>query len=144
MKKFWITVLALFAVTSAVIAAQTGGKIAIDELNHDFGKVPYGDKVSHAFVVTNVGLEPLRITKVDVDCGCTKALKGDSEIAPKGKSEIIVEFDTEGERSGKKEKSVYVYSSDPTAPKHGVKLTLLAEVVRIEQQLRREVLHRSE
>ncbi len=130
MRQFWITVSALFAICSVVIAAQTGGKISIDKQSHDFGKVRYGDKVSHAFVVTNTGNEPLRITKVDVDCGCTKALKGDSEIAPKGKSEIIVEFDTEGERSGKKEKNVHVYSSDPTAPEHGVKLTLLAEVVR--------------
>lgn len=120
--------LALMVMLPSLGSAQVGGKIAFDKESHDFGKVLYGEKATHTFVVTNLGEEVLRITKVDVDCGCTKALKGDTDIAPKGKSEITVEFDTEGERSGKKEKSVFVSSTDPSRPT--VKLSLVSHVVR--------------
>lgn len=120
--------LALMVMLPSLGSAQAGGKIAFDKESHDFGKVLYGEKATHTFVVTNLGEEVLRITKVDVDCGCTKALKGDTDIAPKGKSEITVEFDTEGERSGKKEKSVFVSSTDPSRPT--VKLSLVSHVVR--------------
>ncbi|MBI5250370.1 MAG: DUF1573 domain-containing protein [Desulfomonile tiedjei] len=123
-----IAVLVFFAAFPSFGAAGASGKISFDKENHDFGKVLYGKKVGHTFVVSNLGDGPLQITKVDVDCGCAKAIKGDPEIAPKGKSEIAVEFDTEGQRSGKKEKSVYVHSSDPTRPM--VKLSLVSEVVR--------------
>jgi hypothetical protein len=130
MKATCLVILALSLLCSAAVPSQAAGKLVVDNRTHNFGKVFYGDKVSHTFVVKNVGKEPLHIKKVDVDCGCTKAVKGDSEIAPDGKTEIVVEFDTEGERSGKIEKSVYIHSSDTTAPDYGVKLTLLAEIVR--------------
>lgn len=120
--------LALMVILPSLGSAQAGGKIAFDNENHDFGKVLYGEKATHTFVVTNLGDDVLRITKVDVDCGCTKAVKGDTVIAPKGTSEITVEFDTEGERSGKKEKSVFVSSTDPSRPT--VKLSLASHVVR--------------
>lgn len=113
-----------------VHAAKTGGKITFDATSHDFGKVLYGDKVTYVFVVTNSGDETLTISKVAVTCGCTRVLKWSEEIAPKSKGEIVIEFDTEGQRSGKKEQHAYVHSSDPTSPENGFKLTLLGDVVR--------------
>ena len=40
---------------------------------HDFGKIPQGKPVTTEFVFTNIGTEPLIITDVHPDCGCTIA-----------------------------------------------------------------------
>jgi hypothetical protein len=131
MKTGWVVVtLMLLLAIPLADAAETGGRITFDTTSHDFGKVLYGDKVTHVFVVTNSGDETLTISKVAVSCGCTQVLKWSNEIAPKGKGEIVVEFDTEGQRSGKKEQNLYVHSSDPSSPENGFKLSLLGDVVR--------------
>lgn len=99
-----------------------------DSETHDFGKVLYGETVKHAFIVTNVGDQTLRIEKIQATCGCTRTIKGDSEIPPRGKTTIEAEFDTTGLRPGRKEKSIYVHSNDPVRPM--VRLSLLADLVR--------------
>jgi hypothetical protein len=106
--------------------AQAAAKIGFDKEVYEFGKAQYGDKIGQKFVVTNLGDDPLIIGDVQADCGCTKTLKGSSEIPANTSSEIDVEYDTEGERSGKKEKHIFVHSNDPERPI--VKLSLVGEL----------------
>src|SRR5215216_1722793 len=40
---------------------------------HDFGKIAQGKPVTTEFVFTNIGAQPLIITDVHPDCGCTIA-----------------------------------------------------------------------
>ncbi len=131
MKTGWLVVICLlfFAIIRAD-AAEPGGKITFDTTSYDFGKVLYGDKVTHTFVVANSSDQTLNISRVTVSCGCTRILKWTQDIPPQGKGEIVVEFDTEGQRSGKKEQNVYVHSSDPATPQNGFKLDLIGQVVR--------------
>ncbi|AFM22930.1 DUF1573 domain-containing protein [Desulfomonile tiedjei] len=108
--------------------AHAAAKIGFDKEVYKFGTAQYGDKIGQKFVVTNLGSDPLIIGDVQADCGCTKTLKGSSEIPANSSSEISVEYDTEGERSGKKEKHIFVHSNDPERPI--VKLSLVGELIK--------------
>jgi hypothetical protein len=56
------------------VAAQAQSKVAefkFDKESHDFGKIPVNKPVSVDFKFTNIGDEPIIITKVETTCGCT-------------------------------------------------------------------------
>lgn len=55
---------------------------------HDFGKIPMGKPVTFDFKYTNVGEEPLIITKAEASCGCTVP-KYTSTPLKKGETGII-------------------------------------------------------
>jgi Protein of unknown function (DUF1573) len=59
-----------FALTAS---AQDNEKaeFKFNEEKHDFGKVPQGTPVTTVFEYTNIGKEPLIITDVRPQCGCT-------------------------------------------------------------------------
>src|SRR6195952_3174737 len=61
-----------FAFTAS---AQDSGKaeFKFNEEKHDFGKVPQGTPVTTIFEFTNIGQEPLILTEVKPQCGCTIA-----------------------------------------------------------------------
>lgn len=122
------TILFLLLVFPLSAIAGSGPRITFDKLTHDYGKVKYGTKVTEEFSFTNTGDETLKIEDLRSTCGCTKAVKGSTEIPPKGQSKIIAEFDTTDLRPGRKKKIIFVHSNDPEQPI--VKLTLLAEVLR--------------
>jgi hypothetical protein len=88
----------------------------------------YGETVTEEFILTNTGDQPLIIDKLEASCGCTKAVKGASEVPPQGHTKIVAAFDTTGLKAGKKQKTISVYTNDPERPV--VKLTLLADLVR--------------
>ncbi len=110
------------------IITYAAPKLTIDKERHDYGRVLYGDTVKDEFVIKNTGDQPLKIDKLEASCGCTKVIKGASEIPPNGETKIFASFDTNGLSGGKKQKSITVYSNDPERPV--VKLALLADVIR--------------
>lgn len=110
------------------LAWAGGASISFDKESHDYGRVLYGNSVKHQFVISNAGTQTLVIDKLQATCGCTRTIKGASEIPPGGKTTLEAEFDTIGLRPGRKEKSIYVHSNDAVRPV--VRLTLLADVVR--------------
>lgn len=80
MKRF-IAILAIIIVggTSAV-SAQTikhappidGFKyIKTDDVDHNFGDIPYGTPVEYPIRMVNISKDTLRLTNVVVSCGCT-------------------------------------------------------------------------
>jgi len=121
-------ILAILLTVPPLVGAGTGPIMDFDEESHDYGRIMYGDKVTHEFTLTNTGDQILTIEKLDSTCGCTKAVKGASEVPPNEKTHILASFDTTGLKAGKKEKKIYVHSNDPKRPM--VSLTLTADVVR--------------
>ena len=89
--------------------------MAFDELVYDFGIAGPGDKIAHTFKFTNVGSEPLQITRISTSCGCTAALLTEKEIPPGSSGEIRTVFETK-RFEGVQETTITVYSNDPDDP----------------------------
>jgi Protein of unknown function (DUF1573) len=121
-------ILVILLTVPPLVGAGTGPIINFDDESHDYGRVMYGDKVTHEFTLTNTGDQTLTIEKLESTCGCTKAVKGASEVPPHEKTHILASFDTSGLKAGKKEKKIFVHSNDAKRPV--VALTLAADVVR--------------
>lgn len=84
-------------VSSAVFAQGDGAQISWDKSNYDFGDIRQGEKVEYTFRFHNTGTEPLMITNVTTQCGCT-APKGwpRDPILPGNRGEITLVFDSTG------------------------------------------------
>jgi hypothetical protein len=121
MKKYLFFILAL-AIAAPIWAqtasAQTGAVISLEKSTHDFGDMKHGDKVEQTFRFTNTGTEPLVITNVEVSCGCTAPKWPRDPIAPGGKGEIVIVFNSQG-KSGAQSKVVKVISN-AVNPEDGV------------------------
>src|SRR4051812_13192221 len=95
---------ALFILLALAISAPTfaqndviGAQLSWEKSNYDFGEVQAGERVEHTFRFSNVGTEPLMITNVTNQCGCT-APKGwpRDPIQPGSRGEITLVFDSSG------------------------------------------------
>ena len=75
----------------------------------DYGKIYSGTDGTRTFVFTNVGKEPLIITRVQSSCGCTVPKKPEQPIMPGEKGEIKVSYDTK--RIGGFSKIITIYSN---------------------------------
>ena len=74
-----------------------GALLSWEKSNYDFGEITQGEKVEYTFRFSNIGTEPLMITNVTTQCGCT-APKGwpRDPIAPGTRGEITLVFDSSG------------------------------------------------
>jgi hypothetical protein len=94
-------------------AAQSATpKVEFSATSHDFGKVPEGETVRHAFKVTNKGGATLKIENVRSSCGCAVATPKEKELASGASTEIEVTFNSRG-RPGKNRKVITVTTNDP-------------------------------
>ena len=108
---------------------QGGDKVLrFDTLQQDFGVI-YEDgsplRMEYAFV--NVSSEPVLITRITTNCGCTVAEVGDSLISPGEKGVISILFNPR-RRSGTVDTNTFIYTSlsnkEPVA-----RLTLWGNVI---------------
>lgn len=117
MRKYLFLILILgfsarvFGQESPATEKKDGAVITFDKKTHEFGDMMQGDKVEHTFYFTNTGNEPLIITNVQVQCGCTTPKGWPREpIPPGGKGELTVSFNSAG-KMGKQNKTVTVVSN---------------------------------
>ncbi len=103
-----------------------GPLIRFSERTWDFGQLRQHVQVSHAFTLRNGGTAPLRILKVEPDCGCTIATPADTILAPGASTTLDVTF-TSRDFEGPQRKVVILETNDPAEPR--VDLLLLADVV---------------
>ena len=89
------------------LAVPAQAQLGFATLEHDFGKIQEGAKVTYTFVVTNRGANPLTIRSVRPSCGCTTPSFTADPIEPGGAGEIVVEFNSAG-RPGPFRKSIGV------------------------------------
>ena|SRR5689334_7303572 len=92
-------------------ALQEGAVLEWKQNSYDFGDIRQGEKVEHTFSFTNVGKEPLIITNVTTQCGCTTP-KGwpRDPVMPGAKGEITIAFDSSS-KLGRQNKVATVISN---------------------------------
>lgn len=89
--------------------------LQFEENTHDFGSIKKNVSLSTEFKFTNTGKSPLYIRAMKPNCGCTISKLEKFDYAP-GESGILkVEFDSTG-RKGSQQKSIVIFSNDPSAP----------------------------
>ncbi|MDR2351869.1 MAG: DUF1573 domain-containing protein [Deltaproteobacteria bacterium] len=94
-----------------------GPKASYDLLQYEAETVPAGNTLSHTFIVTNEGDDPLIIDAVIPNCGCTVA-NFDGFIPPGKSGSITVNIDLYKEWQGQEYlKSVTVITNDPQNPR---------------------------
>lgn len=89
MKAFGIFLVALFITVS--IHSQ---EFKFEKETIDYGKIAKGSNGEKTFVFTNIGNEPLVISKIQSSCGCTVPKKPEKPIMPGEKGEIKVSYNT--------------------------------------------------
>ncbi len=70
-------------------------KIVFEAPDFDFDTITEGSIVSHVYRFQNTGSNTLIITDAHASCGCTTPVWPKAPIAPGGKGEITVRFDSE-------------------------------------------------
>lgn len=108
------------------IPAGPQPQIEVPTPEHAFGRVHQGTVVTHSFPVRNRGTAPLRISRVQSNCGCTSTFFTE-EIAAGGEGRVELRIDTAELAGGPQRKNATISSDDPAAPQ--VTLWLSGEVV---------------
>jgi rhodanese-related sulfurtransferase len=111
MRRFVALLVALGCFGAATVAAPM---ISVDNSIYSV-TVQSGSLVSHSFVVTNVGDEPLNITNVRTSCGCTTAALAKRDLAPGESVNVEATVNTTGFR-GTVTRTVSVTTNDPSSP----------------------------
>lgn len=91
------------------------GRLEVSQKKWDFGFIPRGAKVTHNFLLKNVGNDTLKITNVRKSCGCTAAPLRKNVLPPGDTTLLEVTFNS-GSYQGQVSKAVYVESNDPIEP----------------------------
>ncbi|SMD03067.1 DUF1573 domain-containing protein [Pedobacter africanus] len=71
MKKLLLLFTLTLGLSVAVNAQSKPAEFKFDKESYDFGKIPLNKPASVEFKFTNIGDQPLIITKVETTCGCT-------------------------------------------------------------------------
>ena len=85
-------------------------KFEFNEIEHDFGELIQGEKVTHIFKYTNAGDANLIITNIKSSCGCTVPNYSQEPIAPGEEGEIKVTFNSTG-KLGRQHKTITLSSN---------------------------------
>ncbi len=93
------------AESGTLINSDTTAVITFTEVEHDFGTITQGEKVTHAFKFKNTGSTNLLIISAQGSCGCTVPSYPKEPISPGKEANVDVVFDSDG-KSGKVEKTV--------------------------------------
>ena len=112
--------LTFFLFASSQLLAQSedtpaGPVLSWQTASFDFGDIVQGEKVEHTFYFSNTGTEPLIITNIATQCGCTTP-KGwpRDPILPGGKGEVTLSFNSAG-KYGRQNKVATVVSNAANA-----------------------------
>jgi len=123
----WAILMMVLIYPSSSMAADSGGaKIFVPEIVWEFGRIPEGSVVSHAYWIKNIGTDTLKITGVKTTCGCTKAPLNKRAVAPGDSTGIEMIFSA-GRYEGEEVKSASIYSNDTSLSQ--VKIYLSGKLV---------------
>lgn len=105
-------------------AADAAPSAVVAEPMFDAGEIPVGQPIEAEFAIENRGDAPLRIERVQPDCGCTVA-EFDEVIAPGATGTVRAVVDTTSEL-GPSVKTISVVTDDPRQAR--IKLSIEANV----------------
>lgn len=89
--------------------------IEVAEPQFNFGHMKEGDKVSHTYLVKNIGQNPLFISNIQVSCGCTAPSFPKEPILPGQQGEVTLEFNSAG-KAGSVQKNALIIANADNAP----------------------------
>lgn len=98
-----------------------GPKMSFEKIEHDFGTIDKGEKITHKFNFTNSGDEVLEITDVKASCGCTTAKPEKASYQP-GESGVIPVTFNSSRFSGNITKTVTVTTNSTDEPKQVLRI----------------------
>jgi hypothetical protein len=93
MSRYSLVVLVVLGATGPA-AASSWADAMFESLSRDFGSVPRGPTLTHAFRFVNNTGAPVRITGVRVSCGCLSAQPQQYNVPAGQESTIIARMDT--------------------------------------------------
>lgn len=111
MCRFGVVVLVGLWATASVNAASWAAAM-FEEHAKDFGAVPRGPTLTHAFRFTNKTQSAVQVSHVRVSCGCVSAAPSQYSIGPGESATINIQMDTR-RFVGHKHVTVYVQFSQP-------------------------------
>ena len=129
MKK--ILALLLLAATTLTIAAAGKNKVDVsfDSTVYDFGTVSSASgPVTHRYIMTNDGNEPVVILSVSTTCGCTRPEYPKKPVAPGEKAEIKVNLLPEGQR-GEISRNITLRLRSASGAKRNITLRITGDVI---------------
>ncbi len=91
---------------------KNGPEIKFEETIHDYGDIELNGDGVHIFEFTNIGNEPLILSKPRSSCGCTVPSWPKEPILPGETNEIKVTYNTH--KAGSFNKTVTIYSNSKT------------------------------
>lgn len=107
----------VIATTCFAQDAKNKGEMKFEKTQHNFGIFAQDTAVvSHDFVFTNVGKEPLIIHQANASCGCTVPEYTLEPIMPGEKGKITVTYDGRGRRPGVFRKSITIHNNGRRSP----------------------------
>jgi hypothetical protein len=93
MVRFLVALLVGIGATASASGASWADAM-FEELSRDFGSVPRGPALTHAFRLTNKTGQPVHIAGVRVSCGCTTASALQTDLAPGQSTAVVAVMDT--------------------------------------------------
>ncbi len=94
-----------------------------DSLEHDFGAVPRGPTITHAFELTNNTETPIHVAGLRVPCSCVSASLSQQTLQPGERGTILAQMHT-NRFAGQSVKPIYVLFDSPHSAE--VQLTVRA------------------
>lgn len=86
--------------------------LVVSEATYDFGQVPQGVPVEHAFTLRNDGGAPLTLIDLRTGCDCTATRDGARDLPPGGAASLHLRCETSA-TPGPQRRTVTVTSNDP-------------------------------
>lgn len=116
----------LGCVLTFALAGWAQSHLSVNATSHDFGLITRNKPATASFTVTNIGNDPLVISRVTTSCACTLLEWPEQPIPPGGKGTITATFD--GKMMGRFHKFINIYSnSQPTLLRLALKGEVLLE-----------------
>src|SRR5579875_1097853 len=109
--------------TAGPALSATWADALFDEFSKDFGSVPRGPMLTHAFRVVNNTRGDVNISEVRVSCGCVSAIALQGHLKPGEATHIVARMDTT-RFTGLRSVTIYVQFDQPAFEE--VRLTVQA------------------
>ncbi|HEY7326240.1 MAG TPA: DUF1573 domain-containing protein [Gemmataceae bacterium] len=111
MLRYGLVVVAVLAAAGPALSANWADGL-FEEFSKDFGSVPRGPTLSHAFKVVNNTRETVNIASLRVSCGCVSATAHKGSLEPGETTHLVARMDTT-RFTGHRTVTIYVQFNQP-------------------------------
>jgi len=96
-------------------------RLIVNRDEFDFKVVKEGQEVTEVVFISNNGVEPLKILKVETNCDCLIANLSSPVVAPGDNAQLRIKFLSQG-RSGLEKKTITLFTNDPQSPVRNISI----------------------